>query len=260
MYSLSLDNHADIREITYNISQTMRSRISGYVDTVRNHFNPVSVFGSCFIYSTKSSGQENPKNAAGDFAQLTALYKQIAAQPPLNLDGELPDTIEIGWATPALFPFVYPHDIATRTGTKRLTVSCPFHFVLAFPACPFSDLRNLVNTHGPKDKLREFVLHYLVMNYVVMRNKRLLALFEDLRFPLRSERFDELGALPITTISAPAGSVRPPDAVIAQICRYSGADTAEELADFEAWRKLPDPLAGLFEAEAAKLVPADAVS
>ena len=85
-----------------------------------------------------------------------------------------------------------------------------------------------------------------------MQNKRLLSLFEDLRFPVRSEVVDEFGALPITTISAPAGSIRPPDNVVAQVCKFLGTDAAEEVADLDAWSKLPDPLEDWFRCEAAK--------
>jgi hypothetical protein len=195
---------------------------------------------------------ENPRNAAAAFAQLKASYEQIAASPVLGLEPGLPDAVDVGFATPVLCPFIYQHQIATPASTRHLTVTAPFRFVLAFPDYPFNELRSLVRAGGPKDKLAQFVLHYAVVNYLTMQNKRLLSLFEDLRFPIRSASVDELGPVPIVTIEAPAGSVRAPDPLMLQVAKFSGSDQAEELVDFDAWNNLPDPVLVWFRGHAAK--------
>jgi hypothetical protein len=251
MENITLENYPDIRDLTRKMSKDLQVRIGGHLETIKTHFRPAPVFGSHLSSWSKSSGPENPKNTEAAFAQLRALFKQIAVSPQLNVEPSLPDTIDINFATPALFPFVYQHAISTAAGTKQVKVTAPFRFVLAHPEYSFSDLQALVNSRASKDELHTFVLNYALLNCVVMQNKRLLSLFEDLRFPIRSECFDEFGALPITTISAPAGSVRPPDAVIAQVCKFLGTDLAEELVDLDSWGKLPDPLAGWFRGEAA---------
>jgi hypothetical protein len=251
MESITLENYPDIRDLTRKMSKDLQVRIGGHLETIKTHFRPAPVFGSHLSSFSKSSGLENPKNAEVAFAQLRAVFKQIAISAQLNVEPSLPDAIDINFATPALFPFVYRHAILTAAGTRHLTVTAPFRFVLAYPEYSFSDLRTLVDSHGSKNELHTFVLQYAVLNYIVMQNKRLLSLFEDLRFPIRSEYFDEFGTLPITTITAPAGSVRPPDAVVAQVCKFLGTDSAEELVDLGAWSKLPDPLADWFRGEAA---------
>jgi hypothetical protein len=38
--------------------------------------------------------------------------------------------------------------------------------------------------------------------------------------------------------------------VVAQVCKFLGTDSAEELVDLDAWGNLPDPLAGWFRGEA----------
>jgi hypothetical protein len=252
MINFTLETYPDIRDLTRKLSQDIQSRLCGHLETVKSHFRPGSVFGSHVSSGSKSSGPENSRNAEVAFAQLTESYRQIAASPALNLDATLPNVLDINFATPVLSPLVYPHQIATAAGTRRLTVTAPFRLVLAFPEYSFNDLRNLINGRGSKEKLFGFVLHYMVLNYLTMQNKRLLSLFEDLRFPIRSVCVAELGALPITTIEAPAGSVRPPDAFMAQVAKFSGSDNAEELVDFEAWDKLADPLLTWFRDEAAK--------
>jgi hypothetical protein len=84
----------------------------------------------------------------------------------------------------------------------------------------------------------------------MMGNKVLLRLFDDLGFAVRSERLAELGGIPLTIMSCPAGSVRPPDAVIAQVCRFSGTNAIEEVVDIEGWSNLSGPL-GRFSRELA---------
>lgn len=250
MNTFTFENYPDIRDLTRKLSKDIQSRIGGHLETVKTHFRPGPVFGQHLSSGSKSSAPENPRNASAAFAQFTALFKQVAVSAPLNLDPELPDAIDISFAAPVLCPFIYQHDVATPSGTRRLSVTAPFRFVLAFPEYRFSDLHTAVR--GPKDKLREFVLHYMVLNYLVMQNKRLLNLFEDLRFPIRSECFGEFGPLPITLITAPAGSIRPPDAFMAQVCKFAGTDAAEELADLDAWGEITDPVADWFREEAAK--------
>jgi hypothetical protein len=250
MNTFTFENYPDIRDLTRKLSKDIQARIGGHIETVKTHFRPGPVFGHHLASGSKSSAAENPRNASAAFEQFKILFKQVAVSAPLNLEPELADAIDITFATPIMCPYVYQHEITTPAGLKRLTVTAPFRFVLAFPEYSFHDLQNAVR--GPKDKLREFVLHYLVLNYVVMQNKRLLTLFEDLRFPIRSECFAEFGDLPVTMIYAPAGSVLPPDAFVAQVSKFAGTDAAEELVDLEAWNKLTDPLSGWFREEAAK--------
>ena len=250
--NITYENYPDIRDLTRKLSHDMQTRVGGHLETLKSHFRPGPVFGSHLTSGSKASGLENPRTAAAAFAQLAAQYKQVAVSSPFNLDPVLPDAININFATPILSPFVYQHQIGSPAGAKRLTVTAPFRFVLAFPDYAFSDMRNVVNSRASKDKLIEFVLHYVVLNYLVVQNKRLLSLFEDLRFPIQTETFDDLGSLPITIIEGPAGSVRPADAFLMQLSKFSGTDHAEELVDLVAWNSLSDPLLEWFRGEAAK--------
>ncbi len=251
MNDFTLDTYPDIRDLTRKLSQDIQARLGGHLDAVKSHFRPGPVFGPHLSSGSKVPG-ENPRSAAMAFAQLKDSYRQIAASPALNLEPELPEAIDVNFATPVLFPAVYPHQIATPSGTRRLTVTAPFRFVLAFPDYPFHDLRSLIASRGSKEKLFGFVLHYTVLNYLAMQNKRLLSLFEDLRFPIRTVSLEEFGALPITIIESPAGSIRPSDSFLAKVAKFSGSDHVEELVDLDAWEKLSDPLLDWFRAEAAK--------
>ena len=250
MTNITLDSYPDIRDLTRKISKDLQVRIGSHLETTKTHFRPAPLFGPHLASGSKT---EHAKNAAEVFAQFKANFTQIAASAQLNIEPTLPDAIDINFATPVLCPFVYEYSLPAVGGIKRVTITAPFRLVLAYPDYTFGELRNLVRSRGSKEKLQPYVLHFAVLNYVVMQNKRLLSLFEDLRFPIRSACVEEFGVLPLTMIEAPAGAVRPPDNVVAQVCKFLGADAAEEVVDLDAWNKLPDPLEDWFRAEAAKL-------
>jgi len=118
---------------------------------------------------------------------------------------------------------------------------------LGFPNFPYSRLRELMA--APKrdvDELRVHLLHFAVLHFVVTRNPKIQELFAALRFPIQSERIPEFGNFPLLMLHAPAGSVLPPNDVIAQVCKYSGSDVVEEVLDREAWAALADPIAEKF--------------
>jgi hypothetical protein len=252
MTNVTLQNYPDLRDLTRSISEDIQSRITTYIEAVSHLFRPSPVFGPYVTTPSKTPSSENPKTASSSFAQYRTLHKEVANAAPFGLDVNLPDVVVVNSAMPVISPLTYQHSMTTPAGARRLIVTIPFRFVISFPAYPFPDLRPLIAARSPKDKLAEYVLHYTVLNYVVMQNKKLLRLFEDLRFPIQTERLDEFGALPLTVISSPSGTVRPSDQLISQLIRFSGADTAEELADVESWAQFPDPLADRFRAEAAK--------
>jgi hypothetical protein len=248
MTNITLDNYPDLRDLTRSISRNLQVRIANYLEVTQTHFRPAPVFGPHLASGSKA---EHSKNAGEAFAQFRANFKQIAASAQLNIEPALPDAIDINFATPVLSAFLYDYPLPAPGGTRRVTITAPFRFVLAYPDYSFSELRNLVGSRGSKDTLQRYVLHFAVLNYVTMQNKKLLSLFDDLRFPIRSECAEEFGPLPLTIIEAPAGAVRPPDNVVTQVCKFLGANAAEEVVDLDAWNKLPDPLEDWFRAEAA---------
>jgi hypothetical protein len=250
MSDVTLENYPDLRDLTRSISEDVQARIGAYIEALSPQFRPSTALGSFVVTASRSTGQDSPKNAASAFTQFVGIFKEIATK--LGLDTKLGDAIEMNYAMPVVFPFTYPHSISSPAGAKRVMVTAPLRFVLSLPGYPFDELRTLVTARGPKDRLAEFALHYAVMNFVVMQNKRLLRVFEDLRFPIRSEVLEEFGPLPITTINAPTSTIRPSDKLITQITRFSGSDTAEELVDLDSWTRFPDPLADRFRTEAAK--------
>lgn len=248
--TINLDNYADLRDISRQFCGTLQSQAAGYLETVRLLFRPGAVFGPYIAGSHK----DNPRDAAVAYASYKAYFAEVAATKPLSLDPAVPDALEIPFATPVLNPFTYSHEITTRTGPKTVTVTSPLRWVLSFPDFPLARFRELAA--APKrsaEDLKPFALNYAALHFVVTRNPRLLALFEALRFPITSEQIAGLGDFPVLVLHAPAGAVRPPDDVIAQVVKYSGIDAVEEVLDSDQWSNLVDPIAEQYKPVAEQI-------
>jgi hypothetical protein len=242
MEAITLDNFPAYRDLTREISEHVQVRIGDYLGLLQPQFRPGAVFGQ------HMGSKDSPKTAGAAFDRFKTFFKEVAVSS--NLDPEVPDPIEINWGKPMLCPLAYEHTLTIPGGDKRIAVATPLRFVLAWPEFTYAELQDLFRARTAKARLQESALHFAVLNFLMMGNKVLLRLFDDLGFAVRSERFAELGGIPLTTMSSPAGSVRPPDTVIAQVCRFSGTNAIEEVIDLEGWSNLSCPL-GQFARELA---------
>jgi hypothetical protein len=111
----------------------------------------------------------------------------------------------------------------------------------------------------PANAVREFVLHYLVIHVVVSRQIGVTQILEALHFPVRSERWPDLGGLPITCISSSVSTVRPADDVIIESTEVSGTPAFEEIVHLDSIAKMPnllkDQLTGLVRGHSGDLLP-----
>jgi hypothetical protein len=242
MEAVTLENFPAYRDLTREISEHMQVRIGDYLGMLQPQFRPGAVFGQ------HMGSKDSPKTAGAAFDRFKAFFKEVAVSS--NLDPEVPDPMEPNWGRPVLSPLAYEHALTSPGGDKRIIVATPLRFVLAWPEFTYAELRDLFRARTAKARLQESALHFAVLNFLMMENKVLLRLFDDLGFAVRSERLAELRGIPLTTMSCPAGSIRPPDAVIAQVCRFSGTNAIEEVVDIESWSNLSGPL-GQFSRELA---------
>ena len=114
--------------------------------------------------------------------------------------------------------------------------------VPSFPGYSLAEFRQaLARKDRSGDSIAPFVFHILAMHFALAQNPQLVQLFAGLRLQITSETLPEFGSLPITCISTPAGTVRPPDDVIAELIELIDPAQAEEVLDYEAWGNLQDP-------------------
>jgi hypothetical protein len=234
MEPLTLETFADLRDLTRDAGEHVQGRIGEYLTMLQPQLRPGAILGSYV------AAKDSPKNAAIAFANFRTFFKEVAARA--GFDPDIPEVIDVTSPKPVISPFEYRYALSAAGGERQVTVVVPVRFVLAYPEFPFAGLRDVVRVREPKSKLQDMALHFALLNFVIMQNRPLVQIFEDLRYSIRTERLEELGGIPLTTISSPAGSVRPPDAVIAQVLRFSGSNVIEEVIDTDEWAGLTGPL------------------
>jgi hypothetical protein len=67
-------------------------------------------------------------------------------------------------------------------------------------------------------------------------------LFAGLRYRVEVRRSPELGDLPLVTLSAPLGTIRPPDELVTVAAGLAGGASFAEVLDMASLRNLSDPL------------------
>jgi hypothetical protein len=220
---ITIGDFPKLRNRTRELAGKIQLRLDDHLTMIKEQFRPVLAFGA----AASPGAREGPKDAGMAYAQFKKIYADVAAS--LNVSGELSETVSLNSAKPVLSMFSYRHTIATPAGPKEIIVKSLLRFVLSYPGYTYDELLALVGVSERKPQLRDFALHYAALNFLVTQNRRLLALFEDLRYPVRTEKNEKLGNLPITTVAAPFETVLPPDDVIALVCEYSGSNTIEEV-------------------------------
>lgn len=225
---ITIGDFPKLRTRTRELAAKLQPRLDDHLQMIKEQFRPVAAFGSAVSPGVK----DGARDGGLALAQFREVWNGVAAS--LNVSEDLPEGLGLNSAKPILCPFVYQHRITTPEGSKNITVKSPLRFVLTYPDYPYDALLGLMGASDKRPKLREFALHYTALNFIVTQNRRLLALFEDLRYPVRSEKNERLGSMPITTIAAPYATARPSDDVIGLICDFSGSDTVEEVVGADA--------------------------
>lgn len=225
---ITIGDFPKLRTRTRELAAKLQPRLDDHLLMIKEQFRPAAVFGS----AVSPGAKDGAKDGGLALVQFRKAWADVAAS--LNVSEDLPEGLGLNSAKPILCPFVYQHRITTPEGSKDVTVKNPLRFILTYPDYPYDGLLGLVGAADKRPKLREFALHYTALNFIVTQNRRLLALFEDLRYPVGSERNERLGQMPITTLAAPYATVRPSDDLIAMICDFSGSDTVEEVVDADA--------------------------
>src|SRR5438105_11685974 len=202
-----------------------------------------------------AQGAAKETDAAADrnFKELQAQFESAAVGPPFDLLKELRPPLDIvGWGV-ELTPVEYLYTIKSGPATKTIMITSPLKWVLSYSGLAPGKLTStgynprrmrelLANRSRSTDELRQFLIHYILINMAVNKQPGLQRVFADLRFPLSTERFDEFGKLPFTCVSTIVGTVRPPDDTLLEMTEISGKDAFEEVVNEDDIRTLSDPL------------------
>jgi len=248
---ITLDTFPDLRDATRALAASVSATITSYLEMTKPHYRPPAVFGTFVAAGQKDS----PRDAKANFEQFKEAVTQAVSVVPLTRKLTVPDGVEISFGTPTLESLVYTAMIETKSGPKAVSVSKPLLLVISEPAYPFKRLMELAQMKNPPaDEFNAYVIHYTAVNFLLMRAKSVIEFSSAIGFPIATIRLPEFGALPITVVGPKAGTVRPPDSVIAQVIRNSGSDSIEEIFDAESWKSVPNPMLELFHSMTAGLL------
>ena len=228
-----------LRKSTRSIADLLRAQMKGYLSTLAPLFQPRSIFGSYVeggAYDASMTGEK-------PFAELQESYQRIAQSKSYSLPIELRTPLEVINTQLEMTPVEYRH-VATEGGQeKTITVTSPLKWALTYKGFGPARLREAIAARDrTTDDLKQFVLHYLMMEAVVRQQPGLSKILETLHFPVVVEYSSELGDLPLTYIVSSISTVRPPDQVLIESTEVSGMDVFEELVQVEDIAKLRDPL------------------
>ena len=176
------------------------------------------------------------------FQELNKLYQSVGSASPFKTSVEVKPPLDIFFATPTITPSDYTY---TPTGSaKKITIRSPLKWVLAYRDLGPPRLRELIVNHARSGglELQSALLHYLLMHLITVKPAGIAPIFEALRFPISTGTTFEFGKMPLTYISSPLSTIRPPDDIIIMNTEIAGTTTFEEILNLEDIAKLSDPL------------------
>jgi hypothetical protein len=229
----------NLRRLTRNTGEIINGYMKEYVATLGPLFRQRTLFGDYI----QGSGKEPARNAEQAFKELKSLYEAIATAAPFYLPKELNSPLMQMTPSLELTPWEYGHNAEADGRSKTITVTSPFKFIISYTAYSPLRLKELLARRDRNEgELQQFVLHYLAMHVVIMRQPGLSRLFQTLHFPLGSCQLPVFGALPVTFIMSSISTTLPPDPLILESTELSGKDAFEEIINPGTITALDDPL------------------
>jgi hypothetical protein len=240
---VSLADLPELRRKTEAVSNFLHGQLAQHLETLRPLVAPGRVLGK---HAGASSEAVWGKRALPEVEQKYTQHGKLF---------RLPQEFDVAWLNAIsdsieLHPWEYTHEIATRQGPKKVTMTSPVRWIAAYASdTPVAELKRMLagkEQHRP-EAIRQFVISTIVLQMVAEKNPGLLRLLSDLRFRWQIEPVPELHNLPIPTLSFPLPSFRPSDDLILEATAFSGVPAFIELIDTGAVHNIPDPLASIDE-------------
>jgi hypothetical protein len=230
----------DLRKITQAISRKFEADIRSHLTTLTPLFSPLNLFGEYVRGGSKPHGLRGEKA----FRELTKRFKLVTEQGPFNLDSALTTPLDLFAATPVLTTMDYVYTARSEEGEYQIKVTSPFRWILSYPDATPKRVRELLT--GDRNQ-SEVTLHHLLLQSIAMtilieQQPGVTQLFQDLRFPLHVQQADDLGSLPIISLSAPLSTRLPEDQVIIQNTQLTGIPSFEEIVDISDIQQMSDPI------------------
>ncbi|HEU4386745.1 MAG TPA: hypothetical protein VFV34_03030 [Blastocatellia bacterium] len=228
-----------LRKLTRAIADLLRAQMKEYLSALAPLLRPNVVLGEYI-----QGGSKSPvKGAEKAFKDLQALYESVAVAKPFQLPRELRAPLDIAGPALEMTPVEYEHVARTEKESKTVTITQPLKWVVAYPGYTPDGLSALLaNRNRSAEDVRDFILHFLAVHLVTLRQPGVAAILDALHFPLSTGKLSEFGELPITYISSSVSTFRPHDDVIIESTEISGKDLFEEIVNIDDIVKMQDQL------------------
>jgi hypothetical protein len=228
-----------LRKLTRAVSDLVRAEVRDYLATLAPLLRPQTVFGSL----VDAAGlKESVRGADAAFKDLQDVYAGLIGAKPFTLPRELKPPLEVMNSSIELTPVEYGHAVQGPVGSKTVVVTTPLRWVLSYTGYGQERLQEVAAGRESNKEVLEVVVHTLLLHVLLTRQAGIGRMLESLRFPVSAGRLPGLGELPVTFISAPVTTLRPPDAVIVESTEISGTDAFEEVIDLGTVDAIGDPL------------------
>ena len=226
-----------LRKLTRATADHMRHQLKDVLSAVVPLLQPKAALGD-YVRGVK----EPVRGADALFKEIEARYQAVAAEKPFGVRRELTPPVDLTGLSVELNPLEYSHTASVKGQSKRVTITAPFRWVLSYTGFSVPQLKALLNSTSPaNDEIHAFVLNYVTLSCLVSKQAPLNNVFKALRYKIGATTQPEFGELPLTYISAPIFTVRPPDEVIVETTELTGSDAFEEVIDLDALTALRDP-------------------
>ena len=227
-----------LRKLTRAAAEQMRNQLKDILSAVGPLLQPKAALGD-YVRGVK----DPVRGADALFKEIETMYHAVAAEKPFGVRRELTPPLDFSGASVDVNPLEYSHTAAVKGHSKRVTVTSPFRWVMSYSGHSLAELKTLLAAVSPSnDQIHAFVLHYVTLKCQVDRQTPLTNIFKALRYKLSVTTQPEFGGLPLTCVSAPIFTVRPPDEVIIETTELTGSDKFEEVIDLEGLATLQDPM------------------
>ncbi len=221
----------ELRKLTTAIAELLEGQLAGYLATLHPLFAPQTVLGN----NTSPGTSATIKGADKAFASLRETYVRLAGTKLFNLPKSLEPPIPITTSRPEIVRVEYPYEAKSEGAAKSLTAISPLKWVLTYAGFTPEHLHALLaqGDNVNERQLKEALLHMLVMDLVMKHKSGLTDMLAALGFTVATGHLPEFGELPLTYVSAPVHTKRPPDQLMLQIAEISGSPVFEEVVRVE---------------------------
>lgn len=239
--SLDFERLHQRHALTRDLAAFGQKHLRAHLDAMAPLFRPRRFLGDYM----EGAGREPVVASERTWVDLQELYKKVAVKP-FDLRPELPNPLPSIQTQLALYEWEYPHSVQTDRGWQEIKITSPLSWVVTY-ASPYSlsvIRQQLTAGHQQKEPeaVRAFVLRACLMAMLFQKYPAMTELLAAMRYRVEIRTARELGDLPLVTVSAPFGTFRPGDELVAKAAGFAGGATFSEVVDSESIRQLRDPL------------------